>query len=55
MSVYTPECPVDISFIDPEGFVTEKGWRGIADSTYVEFDMDGDGDEEDKITITTRI
>lgn len=53
VSVQT-DSPVDVLLADPDGLVAAKSVREIADSTYIEFDIDHDGDREDKITITTR-
>jgi hypothetical protein len=44
-------CPVDIEITDPNGRVVSKTINEISNATYVEADLDGDGDLNDEILI----
>ncbi|RKY47555.1 MAG: hypothetical protein DRP88_04210 [Candidatus Neomarinimicrobiota bacterium] len=50
----TAFCPVDITIIDPEGCTINKQLNEIPSATYIETDINGDGDPDDIITIPDR-
>jgi len=47
-------CPIDLSVVDPEGFVISKSTNAILEATYIEADLNGDGDPDDQIIIPNR-
>jgi len=46
--------PVDIAVTDPAGFIINKEINEIPGATYTEFDINGDGHPDDRITILYR-
>ena len=52
--VITAFCPVDLSIIDPEGLTITKQLNEIPSASYIESDVNGDGDPDDIITIPDR-
>ena len=48
------DCPVDVTVVDPEGLVINKESNEILGATYVETDINGDGDLDDIILIPDR-
>jgi len=53
--VVTAVCPVDIAVTDPEGRHITRSESTIPGATYVEADLDGDDDPDDRITIPYRV
>ena len=51
---YTAKSPVDIIVTDPDGLAISKQSNEIPGATYVEIDLDGDGDLDDQIRIPDR-
>lgn len=49
--VVTSDCPVDLILTDAAGNVVSQTQNEIPGATYVEQDLDGDGDPEDQITV----
>ena len=49
--IVTTTCPVDIVLTDSLGNVVSKSLTQIPDGTYIETDLDGDGEPDDRITI----
>mgnify|MGYP000341885782 CR=1 FL=1 len=52
--VITAFCPVDLSIIDPEGLTITKQLNEIPSASYIESDVNGDGDPDDIISIPDR-
>jgi hypothetical protein len=50
----TAFCPVDLTVTDPEGFIINKQSNEIPGATYIETDLNGDGDPDDQIIIPDR-
>jgi len=51
---YTAKSPVDIIVTDPDGLRISKQLNEIPGATYIEIDLDGDGDLDDQIRIPDR-
>jgi len=51
---YTAKSPVDIIITDPDGLRISKQLNEIPGATYIEIDLDGDGDLDDQIRIPDR-
>lgn len=45
------QCPVDLQVVDPDGLVIDKGSNAIELASYIEKDLDGDGDLDDMVVI----
>jgi hypothetical protein len=51
---FTARSPVDIEVVDPDGLRISKQFNEIPGATYLETDLDGDGDLDDLIRIPDR-
>ncbi|KAF5415552.1 MAG: Cell surface glycoprotein [Candidatus Methanogaster sp.] len=52
--IITTTCPVDIDVADPDGFSINKTTNKIVGASYMEVDINGDGDPDDQIVIPDR-
>jgi Tol biopolymer transport system component/thiol-disulfide isomerase/thioredoxin len=50
----TATCPVDLTVTDPDGLTINKRSTEIPEATYIETDLNGDGDLDDRIVIPDR-
>jgi len=51
---FAAKSPVDISITDPDGFLITKQLNEVPGATYLEIDLNGDGDPDDYVTIADR-
>ncbi|MBT8507577.1 hypothetical protein AZH53_03970 [Methanomicrobiaceae archaeon CYW5] len=52
--VITTKCPVDLQIIDPDGWTISKQINEIPGALYIETDLNGDGDPDDRIIIPNK-